>query len=100
VISVNEVPAGFARWPQVEVRFRLTSSSEFESRDSEGKKTKVFVVYDASGNPIDFEMTETDQSDDDIYEKLKKLGDLRDSNVLSEEEFQREKERLLTRGKF
>ena len=38
VISVNEVPAGFARWPQVEVRFRLVNAADLEKSETLDKK--------------------------------------------------------------
>lgn len=98
VVSVNEVPAGFARWPQVEVRFRLVDERQLNLSSSPDKTTQLSMVYDSTGNPIDIQRTETDTSDEDTYESLRKLGELRDSGVLTEEEFQKEKEKLLDRN--
>ena len=94
VISVNEVPAGFARWPQVDLRFKLVSAGD---RESAGKVSTLTVRsqagYDAMGNPTAGEVTAT--SEIDLYTELKKLGELKEKGLLTEDEFQREKKRLL-----
>lgn len=94
VISVNEVPAGFARWPQVDLRFRLVSATE---RESSGKTPALTIRtqagHDAMGNPTAGEVTATKEID--LYTELKKLGELKEKGLLTEEEFQKEKKRLL-----
>lgn len=47
------------------------------------------------GNRRDTETTISKDSTTDAYEKLNALGKLRDNGVLTEEEFQKEKEKLL-----
>ena len=99
VISVNEVPAGFAVWPQVEIRFRLVDESELGNADAVDARRKTSIVFDASGNPIDIETTSVNSSPEEVYKALQKLGDLREGGVLTEEEFQKEKAKLLKRSK-
>ena len=94
VISVNEVPAGFARWPQVDLRFRLVSSAERESSSKQpALKIQTQAGHDAMGNRTGEEVTTT--TDIDLYTELKKLGELKEKGLLTEEEFQTEKKRLL-----
>ena len=93
VISVNEVPAGYARWPQVDLRFRLINAV---SRESLGRSPTLTVggqaSYDALGNPTSAELTVTKELD--FYAELKKLGELKEKGLITEEEFQKEKKRL------
>ncbi len=96
VISVNEVPAGFARWPQVDLRFRLVSAA---TREAGGKGSVVTIgsqaSHDAMGNPIDAETKIVVAKETDFYAELKKLGELKEKGLLTDEEFQKEKKRLL-----
>lgn len=96
VISVNEVPAGFARWPQVDLRFRLASSV---TRDAGGKSPVLTIgsqaSHDAMGNATEAETAVFVSKEVDFYAELKKLGELKEKGLLTEEEFQKEKKRLL-----
>ena len=95
IVSVNEVAAGFAKWPQVEVRFRLEDPQSMNTSSPMGTRKTTSIVYDANGNPIDMESTVTEEPNTDKYEELKKLGELKESGVLTEEEFQKEKNKIL-----
>lgn len=96
VISVNEVPAGFARFPQVDLRFRLVTAAD---RQSGGKASVVAIAsqasHDAMGNATQGETTVEVAKEEDFYVELKKLGDLKKEGLLTEEEFQKEKKRLM-----
>jgi hypothetical protein len=98
VISVNEVPQGFGRFPEVEVRFRLVEEGA-NSGSSSSLKISNTASYDAMGNRRDTETTISTDPTIDAYEKLNALGQLRDKGVLTEEEFQREKKMLLQRSR-
>ncbi len=98
VISVNEVPAGFARWPQVDLRFRLVNTAARQS----GDKASVLTIgsqasHDAMGNATDVETRVVVAKQDDFYTELTRLGELKEKGLLTEEEFQKEKKRLLDR---
>ena len=97
VISVNEVPQGFGRFPEVEVRFRLVDPS-LSAKASPGLKISSMASYDAMGNRRDAITTINENKTLDVYEKLDKLGKLRSRGILTEKEFQREKEMLLQRS--
>jgi hypothetical protein len=95
VIAVNEVPTGFARWPQVDLRFRLVSAAAKQS----GEKAPALTIasqasHDAMGNATDAETRVVVAKQEDLYSELKKLGELKDKGLLTEEEFQKEKKRL------
>jgi hypothetical protein len=95
VVSVNDTPAGFGRWPQVDLRFRLVAA------DSRAAGTPTLTVtsqssHDAMGNPTETHTTMTATKEpEDFHAELLKLGELKEKGLLTEEEFQREKKRLL-----
>lgn len=96
VISVNEVPAGFARWPQVDLRFRLVSPAVGNA----GAKVPALTIgsqasHDAMGKTTEAETTVVVSKEPDFYTEIKKLGELKAKGLLTDEEFQREKNRLL-----
>lgn len=102
VISVNEVPAGFAKWPQVEVRFRLLSKELVESRTGGLKNRSLQSIgQNADGNVTSVESirqidsTKDEQKSHSRYRKLKEIGELKNSGVLTEAEFEKEKQRIL-----
>ncbi len=93
VISVNEIPEAFGRWPQVDLRFRLASPDE-EIREpivSVGHQ----ATHDALGNITDENVDIRQASDKDFYRKLTELGELKNKGLLTDEEFQREKDKLI-----
>ena len=82
VISVNEVPAGFARWPQLDLRFRLVNVSETRAgTESPTISVNSSSAYDAMGRPSDDETVIKVNKDRDIYSEIKKLGELRDKGA-------------------
>lgn len=96
VISVNETPAGFGRFPQVDLRFRIVTAA---ARDA-GIKAPALALesqssHDAMGKTTQAETTVDIKKENDFYAELKKIGELRKDGLLSDEEFQREKLRLI-----
>lgn len=106
LVSVNEIPAGFGKFPQVEVRFRLLEKDAapeeglrrveeaeiLNSFDAEGRVTSSSGQYrESAPPPKGLERA----AKYDLYEELRKLGELRKSNVITEGEFQAEKKKLM-----
>lgn len=109
VISVNEIPAGFAKWPQVEVRFRLldtnaivtgetrrvvetVSASSFDAQGRRTDTTKQVREIVPIGSQLDL------APEGGLYLELKQLDELRKSGILTEEEFQTQKSGCWTGG--
>ena len=95
VVSVNEVTAGFAKWPQVDLRFRLVKPGMVGTAKAPSLAVSGQASYDAEGRPISGETAVVLNKELDVYAELKKIGDLKERGILTEEEFQREKQRLL-----
>lgn len=96
VVSANEVAAGFAKWPQVDLKFRLVSAA---ARDA-GQSAPTLAIagqaaYDAEGRASSGETTVILNKEVDVYAELKKIAELKDKGILTEEEFQKEKQKLL-----
>lgn len=51
--------------------------------------------YDSNGRPISGETAVVLNKEIDLYSELRKLGELKEKGILTESEFQKEKERLL-----
>ncbi len=99
VVAVTEAqpPYIFGNFPKAEVVFKALSPNDPERfRPSE---------YDSSGTHVRVGSSLVDRSEvkvsieqhpaEDIYAKLEKLDELRKKGILSEDEFQQEKARLL-----
>ncbi|MBU1215853.1 SHOCT domain-containing protein [bacterium] len=95
IISVNEVPAGFGRWPQVEIRFKLLTKEESKRNNTNQKEIKTSYVYDAKGNNTDSKVSISVDNKLDTYKKLEQLGKLKEQGVLTQTEFENEKKKLL-----
>jgi len=78
VISVNETKAGFAVWPQVDLQFRLVKNSKEEK--SGDKNSDLQPKH----------------NDSDKLERLEKIGQMYKDSVLTKEEFEAEKKKILS----
>ncbi len=103
IVAVTEAqpPYILGNFPKAEVVFKalsrddpeLTQSSEY---DSSGTQIRVgSTLINKNETKISVEKSETT----DVYSKLEKLDELRKKGVLTEEEFKKEKERLLNAGR-
>ena len=95
IVSVNEVPAGFGRWPQVEIRFKLLTQEEAKINRNNQKEVKTSYVHDAKGNLIDSKVSVSIDNSLEQYKKLEQLGKLREKGVLTQVEFENEKKKIL-----
>ncbi len=102
-ISTEAAAKGGTQWvmskgdrPQVDLRFRLVSAAA----RGDGQKSPTLAIagqaaYDAEGRPSSGETTVVLNKDVGVYAELKKIGELKEKGILTEEEFQKEKQRLL-----
>ena len=97
VVSVNETAAGFAKWPQVDLKFRLVRPGTEGRPSNPTVAASSQVAYDAEGRPTSGDTAVTVEKQVDVYAELEKLANLKERGVLTEEEFQAEKKKLLNR---
>ena len=97
VISINEVPDGLFYDPQVDLTFRLVDNS-IEVSDPNKTNTKTTInLRDVRGKKTGeiVSKKKNTKKDDEKYKKLLKLGELKEKGLLTEEEFQKEKKKIL-----
>ena len=98
IIAANEIPTAFARWPQVDVTFRLAPLKAGQpSENASGISIENHASYDAMGQPIQSDAQIKDINDKDFYQKLRELDELRDKGLLTNDEFQKKKAKVLAR---
>lgn len=95
VVSVNEIGAGFAKWPQVDLKFRLVRPGTEGVASNPTVAVSTQEAYDAEGRPTAKDTVVRVEKQVDVYAELKKLADLKARGILTEEEFQAEKRKLL-----
>lgn len=95
VVSVNETAAGFAKWPQVDLKFRLVPPGSEGATSEPTVSISSQVAYDANGRPTTGDTAVRVEKQVDVYSELKKLAEFKERGVLTEEEFQSEKKKLL-----
>ncbi len=100
ILSVTEAepPYVFGNFPKAEVIFKALDPGDPE--------LEIPSEYDSSGTQIrvgskqvdrsEVSVSIKDEADEDLYNKLQKLGELRKEGILTEEEFQQEKQHLLS----
>lgn len=86
-LSLNTRPAEFGKMPSVEYQFKLVEKGSAEARTS---------TLASAPETLNLNRPETNTVEDDRYERLAKIGELRKNGVLSEEEFQQEKAKILS----
>ena len=98
VISVNEVKQGFGIWPQVDLTFRLVNESVEIAELNNVNSTTTIKSASANGSTTSTQIIAKKNNATKVdakYDRLLKLGELRKAGILSEEEFQKEKEKIL-----
>ena len=98
VVSVNETPMALGVFNQIDLRFKLVLNSE-KLADPNAPSIKISNSYGANGKATDSEIAikaaPKKQSDSEKYEKLKQIGELYKNGILSKEEFEAEKAKIL-----
>ena len=97
VISVNETPMSFGVFNQVDLSFRLVSKTEKLS-DPNVNSTTIIKAASANGKTTSEQVIESKDNakkDEEKYERLLRLGELRKKGIITEEEFQKEKNKIL-----
>ena len=96
IISVVETPQSFMIFPSVELTFRLVSESKVVA-DPSNNSIHISKSSDAYGRTTSGEIiiNNKDKEDNEKYEKLLKLGKLFESGILTKEEFDAEKKKIL-----
>ena len=97
IVAVNETPLSFGIPPQVDLTFRLVSESEKLADPNIESKT---IIKSGSGNgktTTKQTILKKDKSkkDDEKYDRLLKLGKLKEAGLLTQEEFDKEKKKIL-----
>jgi hypothetical protein len=99
-VAVNEHPAGgFAEWANVEYQFRMV-----DKNDPEAKRTSLVpranVVIEKTENvSADIRTREESDKKPDLYTELTKLDDLRKKGLITDAEFESQKQKLLNASK-
>ncbi len=89
-ISIDETPVAPGRFASIEYQFRLVQENEPSTKNAKLANKADFILEAKS------EVSVKDESKD-IYEKLIKLDDLRKKGIITDEEFESEKRKLLSR---
>ena len=97
IVAVNETPMSFGIPPQVDLTFRLVNESEKLANPNINSKT---IIKAGSGNGKTttkqiISKKDNAKKDDDKYDRLLKLAKLKEAGVLTEEEFNKEKKKIL-----
>jgi YD repeat-containing protein len=95
IISTNEIPPKLGDYPVVEVKFRLVQRSSRISRDTKVNSSQTTQTYDSLGRPTSSTTNTRASEDSTRYQKLREIGSLYANGVLTEEEYKREKARIL-----
>jgi hypothetical protein len=96
VISYNETPMSFGVLPNIDLKFRLVLNSK-KLADSISNTISLSSGYSANGKVTDAQITIKNPKEDSNkkLERLEKLGKLYKDGILSKEEFEAEKKKIL-----
>ncbi|MBL7073050.1 MAG: SHOCT domain-containing protein [Candidatus Omnitrophica bacterium] len=102
-LSINEKPIGDgpAQWASVEYQFRVVDKKDHEARRTHLTKSPDMVIKrdDSLKADINISTKEESEKSSDLYTELIKLDDLQKRGILTIEEFEIQKKRLLENQK-
>lgn len=98
VVSINETPAGNFIFPNVDLKFRLVGKSKVLNDDSKNTTISVSSATNANGTATEQQMTIKNPNQDSKgkFEKLERIGKLYKDGILTKEEFEAEKKKILS----
>ena len=98
VIAVNEVKMSFGVYPQIDLTFQLVNES-IKVADPNNINQKTTIKSTSANGQSSYKQVVSKENiakkNDDVYDSLLKLKKLKDEEVLTEEEFVREKKKIL-----
>lgn len=92
VISIDEIPVKIGSVPRVELKFRLINKSE--KNTNKNNENSIDVKSEKTEGQIVSKKPNHDEKD--RIEKLEKIGKLYKDGILSKEEFESEKKKILS----
>jgi len=97
IVSVNETPTSVGVFPNVDLRFRLVTKSK-KIADSSANSITISSAYSSNGklNDAQIILNKSKQTTLEKLEKLEKLGKLYKDGLLTKDEFETEKKKILS----
>ena len=96
VLSINEVPMAPFRFASIEYRFLVVDKTDADADARRVPLTKEPNIVATQNAKIEVNQTESEQKPD-VYAELIKLDDLRKRGVITEAEFEQQKQKILSR---
>ena len=98
VVNTNESqpPYVFGNFPRAEIQFMCLSEGDRELARPKLKKEADVVIEKTDAISIDVKTKDQSEKTKDIYTELLKLEDLRKKGIITEEEFEIQKKKLLS----
>ena len=94
-ISAKEVPVGFGRLATIEYQFRLVDPDSPEAKSTALTKQPDEIIERRNEYGGSVTIRHEDDDKPDLYSELMKLEDLRQRGILTDEEFEAQKKKLL-----
>jgi hypothetical protein len=94
-ITMNETSAGPGRFATFQYQFRLVDAADPAAQRVTLTRQPDMILETKSKSTADVTVRRPSQSDDDLFQKLLRLDDLRKRGILTETEFESQKKRLL-----
>lgn len=95
-ISTKEEPGGPGRFATIEYQFRLVDKDHPDAKESTPLKALPdYVVEENKNIDADVRTDDVTEKSTDVYSELIKLEDLRQRGILTDGEFQAQKQKLL-----
>lgn len=94
-ISQDSSPASAGHFASFEYQFRVVEKNDPEARRAALKRNSDFVIEKNENISANITNTDTSQKQTDVYGELIKLDDLKKRGIISDSEFEMQKQKLL-----